>query len=171
MCRHLVIYTLTIFLANLINTGTILSQNITDPESEYQRIRTIAFDGDYPDNQEETNVDLKKTAVVLNGFLHDFAAGYWLSAMVVIHFLHDFQGKYPTVAGLLNVLEKFFFWNTIGAVVVILATGAGRTFTYVENWYGEDAEKVRRRMLIAKHVILFAFFGAGYLFVWHKVFH
>lgn len=116
-------------------------------------------------------MDLKKTAIVLNGFVHDFATGYWLSAMIVIHFLHDFQGKYPAVAGLLNVLEKFFFWNTIGAVVVILATGAGRTFTYVDNVFGESTEKTRRRMLIIKHVLLFAVFGAGGWWAYTVTFH
>ena len=116
-------------------------------------------------------MDLKKSAIVLNGFIHDFAAGYWLSAIVAIEVLHRMHGRYPTVTDILNTLERLFFWQSVGAMVVILATGAGRTFTYVENYYGPDAERVRRRMLIIKHVILLAAFGLGYLFVWGKVFH
>jgi len=45
MSRYLV-YTL-ILVAVLLNTIPALSQNAIDPESEYLRIRTIAFDGDY----------------------------------------------------------------------------------------------------------------------------
>ena len=116
-------------------------------------------------------MDLKKSAVVFNGFLHDFAAGYWLAALVAIAVLHRFHLQYPALIELLNRIERLFFWQSVGAMVIILATGAGRTFTYVDNWYGPDAERVRRRMLIIKHVVLFAFFGAGYLIFWGSVFH
>lgn len=37
----------------------------------------------------------------------------------------------------------------------------GRTFTYIENYYGEDAEKMRRKMLAVKHILLFGIFGSG----------
>ena len=104
---------------------------------------------------------MKKAAIVLNGFIHDFATGYWLSGMIAIAFLHGYQAMYPAVADLLGAIIRFFFWNTIGAVVVIFATGGMRTFTYVDNFYGPDAERVRRRMLIVKHVLLIAIFAAG----------
>lgn len=116
-------------------------------------------------------MNIKKTAVVLNGFIHDFAAGYWLAAIIAITVLHRSHLSHPEVIDTLNPIERLFFWQSVAAMVLILATGAGRTFTYVENWYGEDVEKMRRRMLIIKHVILLAAFGAGYLFVWGKTFH
>jgi len=46
MSRRLVIYTIGILLAGLLNIVQAQSQNTTDPESEYQRIRTTAFSGD-----------------------------------------------------------------------------------------------------------------------------
>ncbi len=104
---------------------------------------------------------IRKVAVVLNGFVHDFATGYWLSGMIAIYLLRDFQGKYPQVADLLGRMERFFFWNTVGAAIVIFATGGMRTFTYVDNVFGLEAERTRRRMLVAKHVILIALFAAG----------
>ena len=116
-------------------------------------------------------MDIKKSAVVLNGFIHDFATGYWLSAIISLYYLHGFQGKYPAAADLLNVMERFFFWNTIGAVAVILATGAGRTYTYVGNIFGESTEQTRRRMLIIKHIILVAVFGAGGWWAYGVTFH
>ena len=116
-------------------------------------------------------MDIKKTAIILNGFVHDFAAGIWLAAIAAIAMLHNSHMGEPSVTHVLNLLERRFLWASFAAMVVIMATGAGRTFTYVDNWYGEDAERHRRRMLIVKHVVLFACFGAGYLWVWGKVFH
>lgn len=111
-----------------------------------------------------------KGAVVLNGFVHDFATGYWLAAMIAIHLLHRFQQEYPAVAAILGRIERFFFWNTIAAVVIIFATGGMRTFTYVDNFYGADVEKTRRRLLIAKHVILIALFAAGGFWAYIRAF-
>lgn len=104
---------------------------------------------------------IKKIAVVLNGFVHDFMTGYWLSALITIHLLHRFREQAPQVAGMLAQMERFFFWNSVAGAVVIFATGGMRSFTYVDNFYGPEAEKTRRRMLIAKHVALFAVVGAG----------
>jgi len=114
---------------------------------------------------------LKKTLIVLNGFVHDFAAGIWLATVVTISVLHDAHAKVASVVGILNHLEHIFFWWSVVAAVLIMATGAGRTFTYVDNWYGEDAEKQRRKALIVKHVVLFSAYALGYLWIWDKVFH
>ncbi len=116
-------------------------------------------------------MNLKKSASILNGFIHDFAAGWWLASIMAIVELHRIHLRQQEVTAVLNGVERLFFWQSVAAMVVIFATGAGRTFTYVENWYGPDAERVRRRMLIVKHLILIAAFGAGYWFVWGKVFH
>ena len=116
-------------------------------------------------------MDIKKSAVVLNGFIHDFAAGYWLAAVTAIVVLHRSHLLHTEVTGILNSLEHLFFWQSVAAMILIMATGAGRTFTYVENWYGPDAETMRRRMLIIKHVILLAVFAVGYLLVWRMTFH
>ena len=116
-------------------------------------------------------MNIRKAAIVLNGFVHDFAAGYWLALMVAIALIHRLHGSHPEVIGILNSIERLFFWQSIVAMVAIAATGAGRTFTYIENWYGPDAERLRRRMLIIKHIVLLAVFGAGYLVVYPMVFH
>lgn len=117
-------------------------------------------------------MNLRKTAVILNGFVHDFAAGIWLAAIAAIVFIHrQHFGKPADVVAVLNHLEHAFFWTSIAAMLVIFATGAGRTFTYVENYYGPDAERLRRRMLVVKHLILLAAFAAGYLVVYPLTFH
>ena len=114
---------------------------------------------------------MKKIFVVLNGFVHDFASGIWLAAIAAVSMLHNAHLREPTLTSAINPLERHFFWWSVAAMVIILATGAGRTFTYVDNWYGVDAERMRRRMLIIKHVALFAIFSLGYWFVVARVFH
>jgi uncharacterized membrane protein len=114
---------------------------------------------------------VKKAVIVLNGFTHDFATGYWLSSMIAIFFLHRYQGQYPSVAELLGNMERFFFWNTIGAAAVIFATGGMRTFTYVDNIFGPEAEKTRRKMLIGKHIILILIFAVGGYWAYTRAFH
>lgn len=115
-------------------------------------------------------MDLRKTAVIINGFIHDFAAGIWLAAMATIVMLHRAHEASPDATAVLNQLERQFFWTSAAAALTIMATGAGRTFTYVDNWYGADAEQVRRRMLIIKHVILLVAFAVGYWYIYGLVF-
>lgn len=116
-------------------------------------------------------MDLKKNLIITNGFIHDFAAGIWLAEIVMIAWLHEAHLQNSSASLILNLLERKLFWGSVAAAVIILATGAGRTFTYVDNWYGEDAEEKRRRALVVKHVILFSAYGLGYFWVWSKVFH
>jgi uncharacterized membrane protein len=116
-------------------------------------------------------LSMKKTVIILNGFIHDFATGFWLSAMIDIYSLHRFQQEYQSIAETLNILERFFFWSTILAVVIIFATGGIRSFTYVDNFYGEETEQARRKMLITKHVILLAVFGIGEYIGYTMAFH
>lgn len=116
-------------------------------------------------------MDMKKIFTVLNGFIHDFMTGYWLSALLALYFLHGFQRKFPVLVNELGVIERFFFWNSAGAVVAILATGGVRGFTYVDNIYGPEAEQTRRRMLIIKHIVLLVLFGAGEYWAYNVAFH
>lgn len=114
---------------------------------------------------------LSKSLIIINGFLHDFAAGIWLATIVTIAWLHGAHLESPATAAVMNLLERRLFWSSVAAALLIMATGAGRTFTYVDNWYGEDAERMRRKALLVKHVILFAAYALGYVWVWGKVFH
>lgn len=116
-------------------------------------------------------MNIRKIAVVLNGFIHDFATGYWLAAIIVIGMLHRYHTGSPDLLPALNSIERFFFWNSIGAVVVIFATGVGRTWTYVDNAFGEATEGTRRRMLIVKHLLLLSVFGAGGCWAYFITFH
>lgn len=96
------------------------------------------------------------------GFVHDFATGCWAATVIAVAYL-DSRSVTPDVASVLNGLERLFFAMGIGCAVVVFATGAGRTFTYVDGVYGASAERDRRRALILKHVVLVVVFGAGIL--------
>ena len=113
---------------------------------------------------------MKKGITILVGFIHDFAAGCWAATVLAIFRLHNLQSGSPLLKQALSPLETDFFFLGIACVGIVLITGMGRTFTYVENIYGEDAEKLRKKMLIAKHILLFAVFGTGtywqYTMVW-----
>lgn len=104
---------------------------------------------------------MNKALEVIIGFLHDFAAGCWAATVLVIYWLERMTTEDLQVAILLEGIQRRFFYIGLVCVATVLATGAGRTFTYVSNVYGEDAEKTRRKMLVIKHIVLFVLFGAG----------
>ncbi|OGW25043.1 MAG: hypothetical protein A2X59_06480 [Nitrospirae bacterium GWC2_42_7] len=112
---------------------------------------------------------MKKAFTIFIGFLHDFAAGCWAAAMFAIYWLNR-QAVPPESSDVILGLKKQFFYFGIVCVLIVFATGAGRTFTYANNLYGENAEKMRRKMLILKHIVLFSVFGLGLYWGWTTVF-
>jgi hypothetical protein len=105
---------------------------------------------------------LKRALTILTGFVHDFAAGIWAATVLSVWWIHRSPVP-PAAEGVLRALMQQLFWIGVGCVALVMATGAGRTFTYayVGQVYGQDAERLRRRLLIAKHVVLLAVFGGG----------
>ncbi len=103
---------------------------------------------------------MKKALTIFIGFIHDFAAGCWGATVLAIYWLNR-QAVPPELHGIILGMKKQFFYFGIVCVLLVFATGAGRTFTYVGNVYGPDAERVRRKMLITKHILLLTIFGAG----------
>jgi len=78
----------------------------------------------------------------------------------------------PWLKPFLDGLEEQFFWAGIACVAVVLLAGMGRTFTYayIGEVYGADAETLRRKMLMVKHLLLFAIFGLGIWWQYTMVF-
>jgi len=103
---------------------------------------------------------MKKALTIFIGFIHDFAAGCWAATVLAVYWLNR-QSVPSDITGIIFNLKKQFFFFGIACVILVFATGAGRTFTYVGEVYGRDAEKMRRKMLIVKHVILLSVFSAG----------
>jgi len=103
---------------------------------------------------------VKKALTVIIGFVHDFASGGWAATVFAVAYLDANEADHGATE-LLGELERSFFWIGIACILVVFATGAGRTFTYVDQHYGPEAERQRRRLLVIKHVILVVVFGAG----------
>lgn len=103
---------------------------------------------------------MKRLLAVVIGFVHDWSAGIWAAAVLGIWWVSRAEAP-PEAGPVLAALCRRFFWISVGAVIVVFATGAGRTFTYVDGVYGPDAERARRKALAVKHVFLFLVFGSG----------
>ncbi len=106
---------------------------------------------------------MRRLLTIVVGFLHDFAAGLWAASVLAVFWLERALASAASApaAGSLQAVQAQFFWLGVGSIVVVMATGAGRTFTYVEGFYGAEAERARRRMLVLKHVLMVAVFGLG----------
>ncbi len=105
---------------------------------------------------------MKKAFTIFMGFLHDFAAGCWGATVLAVYWVHRTE-RQEGLGKMLFGLKEQFFYIGLACVVTVLIAGAGRMFTYasVGNVYGDDAEKLRKRMLIVKHVVLTAAFSSG----------
>ncbi len=115
---------------------------------------------------------MKKAFTIFIGFLHDFAAGCWAASVPAIYWLEHTAAQRPELKPALDGLERQFFWAGIACVAVVLLAGMGRTFTYayIGSVYGEDAEKLRKKMLIVKHGVLMLIFGIGIFWQYSMVF-
>ncbi len=115
---------------------------------------------------------MKKSFTIFIGFLHDFAAGCWGATLLAIYWLDKTLVQRPELLGVLRGLERQFFWAGIASTAIVLTAGMGRTFTYayIGEVYGADAEKMRKKMLVIKHVILLTVFGFGIWWQYRIVF-
>lgn len=106
---------------------------------------------------------MKKAFTIFVGFLHDFATGCWAATVLAVYWIHRLSFDSPETGIALFGLKQEFFWLGLGCAAVVLITGMGRTLTYasVGSIYGEDAEPLRRTMLVIKHVVLLTVFGSG----------
>jgi len=103
---------------------------------------------------------MKKTLIILNAYIHDFASALWLVTVLLVYWV----GRYVPPPGseefFFQVKREFFFLGG-GSLVVILLTGIGRTIAYRSGLYGDKAEKVRKVLLVIKHILGFLLYGAG----------
>ncbi len=106
---------------------------------------------------------MKTILTVITGFVHDLATGLWMAIFINILWLDRMQRQRDFLSGVIGELQKEFFMAGIFCMVVVLITGIGRSFTYSYTGavYGKEAEGVRRRLLIIKHVILISMFVIG----------
>lgn len=112
---------------------------------------------------------MRQFLTIIIGFAHDFAAGGWAAVCLAIYWLEGQTGT-PEQAAVAGGLQRQFFFAGLIALLVILASGAGRTFTYVNHVYGRENESRRRRLLLVKHLFLGLVFGLGTWWQYRVVF-
>jgi uncharacterized membrane protein len=112
-----------------------------------------------------------RAATIFVGFVHDFAAGIWVGATFAIWWLSR-ASVTSALASQLFGLKQGLFFIALGCVAVVMLAGAGRTFTYAATAgvYGEDAEELRKRMLLIKHAVLLAVFAVGTVWQYFAVY-
>jgi hypothetical protein len=115
---------------------------------------------------------MKRVFTIFVGFIHDLAVGCWAATVLAIYWLDRSLVEYHELESVISRLKKEFFYLGIIFVAIVLLAGMGRTFTYVYigSVYGEDAEKLRKKMLIIKHIILFTIFSMGIYWQYKTVF-
>ena len=104
---------------------------------------------------------MKRILSIFIGFVHDLAFGCWAATVLAVWWLERMSEENIQLTEIINNLQKSFFYLGLGMVALVLLSGMGRTFTYASYVYSENAEALRKRMLIIKHVFLFIVFGAG----------
>jgi putative copper export protein len=106
-----------------------------------------------------------KALIVVNNFVHDLFTGLWASSLLVIVLLNR-KAKVPDsalVADSLHAVMRIFFWIGVASIAVIVVSGSLRMLYYRSGISAED-EKIKKELLIVKHVFFtFAFIGGTYL--------
>lgn len=103
----------------------------------------------------------KKILTIFVGFVHDFAAGCWAATLLVVWWLERVQDE--ALLTLISEIQKEFFYIGIACIATVLVAGVGRTFSYayIGSVYGEESERLRKKMLLVKHIILISIFSIG----------
>jgi len=113
---------------------------------------------------------MRAILTILIGFLHDFAAGGWAASGLAVYWLER-RALPPELDAALFGLKREFFLLGLLCLALVMATGAGRSFTYVSQVYGAENESRRRRLLMVKHLILLTIFGLGTWWQYRATFH
>lgn len=93
--------------------------------------------------------------VVVNNFIHDFAAAIWLGSFLLLLFFYLESQKLPAGSKDENVQQFLarvagrFSWLIIISIVIIFLSGVGRTLTYPAG-----LGRTRIIALIGKHIFL-----------------
>ena len=100
-----------------------------------------------------------KAFFIINNFTHDLFTGLWTSAILVIYLLNKRTNEQALLAVELHAIMNVFFWLGIFSIAMILGTGLIRFVYYRPEIDG--SERIKKSLLIYKHLLLGAVFIAG----------
>jgi heme/copper-type cytochrome/quinol oxidase subunit 2 len=111
-----------------------------------------------------------KRLEIVNSFLHDMSTGTWAACVLVIIILNArrLAATLPEVASALLDAQWAVFWMLLVALIVLAITG-GFYLRYTRQKtraLSPEERATRRRLLIQKHVLLLAVYGAGTVWMW-----
>jgi hypothetical protein len=102
----------------------------------------------------------KRTLLIINAFLHDLSTGIWAGILITI-LLIALKGK------TIEESKGFLFYIGLGALFIVLLTGLVRFWGYRAHG---TKDSLKRRLLIAKHILLGVLFLAGTLWMYNLSF-
>lgn len=114
-------------------------------------------------------MDLKKMIAIFNAFVHDTASGLWMATVFAIYWIH-IKMVPPGMDAYVFDLKKGLFYLCILSLVIIAVTGMGRTMTYTPGAHGHSSERLRKQMLIAKHIVGILVYGGGTFWIYSIVY-
>lgn len=121
------------------------------------------------DRSTEARRTFFKALIIVNNFVHDLFTGLWASSLLVIYFL-DKRARAPQgllISPALHDVMRMLFWLGVISMAVIVASGGLRLLYYRTETAGED-EKIKKDLLIIKHVLFtFVFIGGTYFSYLH----
>jgi uncharacterized membrane protein len=103
---------------------------------------------------------MSKVLQILVAYIHDFASALWIVSVLAVYWIDRTVVPSGTEEFFFQFKREFFYIG-IASLVVILLTGAGRAYWYISGQFGQEAEKMRRKILIIKHIIGFIIYGGG----------
>lgn len=100
-----------------------------------------------------------KAFFIINNFTHDLFTGLWTSAILVIYLLSKRANAQTLLAAELHAIMNVFFWLGIFSIAMILGTGLIRFIYY--RPVTDGTERIKKSLLIYKHILLGAVFIGG----------
>jgi putative copper export protein len=103
---------------------------------------------------------------ITNNFLHDMATGTWAACLLVLWVLdREAEGMPAEAVDALAAAGQVVFWLLVGALVVVIVTGAIR-LVYWRQQTPPEERGPKRRSLIIKHVAFAIIYGGGTWLAW-----
>jgi len=100
-----------------------------------------------------------KAFFIINNFTHDLFTGLWTSAILVIYLLSKRATAQTLLAAELHPVMRLFFWLAIFSLAMVLGTGLIRFIYY--RPVTDGSERIKKSLLIYKHVLFGAVFIGG----------
>ncbi|OGW36362.1 MAG: hypothetical protein A2010_03090 [Nitrospirae bacterium GWD2_57_9] len=109
-----------------------------------------------------------KAFLIINNFAHDLFTGMWTSMVLTIYLLRRSADAHAHAAAEIQNIVGLFFWLCIVSLGIVLTSGLVRYIYYKPETDG--SERVKKGLLIFKHVLFTVIFAGGTFLAYHYAF-